>query len=284
MFVKREDGLGPVFLPFTLPALALAAVCALWGGASGWWRLLVFAGCWAGLSLGLLLLFYFLIWLYSLTIDVRGPTPTEDHPRVRFIVVTVIGQLCRYARVRARAEGLEKLPEGRFLIVSNHRSSYDPIVTVWMLRKTPTAFITKPENHRIPIAGPMIFRANYLPIDRSDPREAMKTIQAAAELLKNDVVSVGVYPEGTRNPTPESGLLPFHNGVLKIAQKARAPLVVATIEGTEHIRKNFPWRYTEVLLSIRQVIPPEELGGTTAALSERVQEIIGSALNPPAAG
>ena len=211
-----------------------------------------------------------------------GPAPTEDHPWVRFIVVTVIGELCRYARVRVRAEGLEKLPAGRFLIVSNHRSSYDPIVTVWMLRRTPTAFITKPENHRIPIAGPMIFRANYLGIDREDPREAMKTIQAAAALLENDVVSVGVYPEGTRNRTPENGLLPFHNGVLKIAQKAHAPLVVATIEGTEHIRRNFPWHHTQVLLSIRQVIPPEELSGPTAALSPRVQNIITESLGTPA--
>ena len=143
-----------------------------------------------------------------------------------------------------------------------------------MTRKTPTTIITKPENLRIPIAGTMIYRANFLPINREDPREAMRTVQAAAKLLENDVVSVGVYPEGTRNRTPEAGLLPFHNGVFKIAQKAKAPLVVATVQGAETIRKNLPWRHTDVTLHICEVIPTEELGGSTAALSERVQRIM----------
>ena len=176
--------------------------------------------------------------------------------------------------MRIHTSGIEKLQKERFLIVSNHLSAFDPIVTVWALRRTPTAFITKPENLRIPMAGPMIYRANYLPIDREDPRAAMKTVQTAAALLKNDVVSVGVYPEGTRNRTPEAGLLPFHNGVFKIAQKAEAPLAVAVIRGTESIGRNLPWRHTDVYLEIRKVIPAAELGGSTAAIGARVQEIL----------
>ena len=58
----------------------------------------------------------------------------------------------------------------------------------------------------------------------------------AAELMKNDVVSVGVYPEGTRNR--DGSLLPFHDGVFIIARKADVPIVVATIDGTEKIPYN----------------------------------------------
>lgn len=274
MFVKRDDGLGLVFLPFHIAALLLAALLTVRGGARGLAAAAAFVGWYVLAFLAVLVLFYLVVGLISLLFRTDGPPPEEDHPFIRFIVVTVIGQLCRFARVRIHTAGLEKLPEGRFLIVANHRSGYDPISTVWALRKTPTAIITKPENLRIPIAGTMIYRANYLPIDREDPRAAMRTVQTAAKLLENDVVSVGVYPEGTRNRTPEAGLLPFHNGVFKIAQKAKAPLVVATEQGTESIRRNFPWRHTDVYLHICEVIPADELGGSTAALSERVRGIM----------
>ena len=278
MFVKRNDGLDRVLLPFDIGALLLAALLTAKGGVRGLLAAPVFLGWWLCAFLGLLIVFYFTIWLISLTVDMKKPVPADDHPVIRAIVVYVIGQLCRLGRVRIHCTGDEKLPEGRFLIVSNHRSAYDPIATVWALRKRPTAVITKPENHRIPIAGPLIYQANYLPIDREDPRAAMKTVHAAADLLKNDVVSVAVYPEGTRNRAPETGLLPFHNGVFKIAQKASVPLAVAVIEGTEAVMKNTPWRPTDVYLRICEVIPPEELTGSTAAVSERARAIMEAAL------
>ena len=274
MFVRRNDGLGTVFLPFHIPALLIAALMTVRSSVRGAAAAAVFAGWWFCAFLAVMVLFYIVVWIISLCYRIDVPPPEEDHPVIRSIVVFVIGHLCRFARVRIHTEGLEKLPEGRFLIVSNHLSGYDPITTVWALRHTPTAIITKPENLRIPVAGTMIYRANYLPIDREDPREAMRTVQTAAKLLKNDVVSVGIYPEGTRNRTPEEGLLPFHNGVFKIAQKAGAPLVVATVHGTESIRKNFPWRHTDVFLRICETIPPGEIGGSTAALSERVRRIM----------
>ena len=277
MFAKRDDGLGWVFVPFLVPAAVLAALLTGKGWTAGWGALPVFLLWWAGLFLALLLVFYLMIFLYSLTIDMSAPPPPDDKPFTRFIVVWVIGQICRYGRVRIHVSGLEKLPRERFLIVSNHLSAFDPIVTVWALRKTPTAIITKPENLRIPMVGPMIYRANFLPIDREDPREAMKTIQTAAALLKNDVVSVGVYPEGTRNRSPEDGLLPFHNGVFKIAQKAEAPLAAAVIRGTENIGKNLPWKHTDVYLEISEVIPAEELDRSTAVISARVREILSPA-------
>ena len=274
MFVKRDDGLGTAFLPFHIAALLLSALLTVRCGVRGWWALPAFIGLYAASFLVLFVLFYLVVLLFSMTISTKEPPPEEDHPFVRKIVLVVIKHLCRFARLRIHTEGLERLPEGRFLIVSNHLSAYDPITTVWALRKTPTAFITKPENHRIPLAGPLIYRTNFLPINREDPREAMRTINAAADLLKNDVVSVGVYPEGTRNRTPEQGFLPFHNGVFKIAQKAGAPLAVATVHGTESIGRNFPWRHTDVYLHICEVLPAGEIDGSTSVVSERVKSIM----------
>ena len=276
MFVKRDDGLGTVLLPFDIGALAGAVILSAALPARGLWAAAAFVLWWLCCFLGLLAVFVIFLWLMSLTVNTKKPVPEDDHPFYRAVVVYVIGLLCRLGRVRITFRGADRLPEGRFLVVSNHRSQYDPIVTVWALRKRPTAFITKPENHRIPIAGPMIYKANYLPIDRSDPRQAMKTINAAAALLKNDVVSVGVYPEGTRGPGGE--MLPFHNGVFKIAQKANVPIVVVSVAGTEKIHKNLPLRGTDVTLCLCDVIRPEEPDMSTARIGERVRHSLAAAL------
>lgn len=65
-----------------------------------------------------------------------------------------------------------------------------------------------------------------------------------------------VYPEGKRSFSNE--LLPFHCGVLKIAQKAGVPIVVATVEGTELVRDRFP-KKTDVYLKILDVVPTEKV-------------------------
>ena len=279
MFCKREDGMGLAFLPYELASLLLAVLLTLRCGVTGWLTVPVLLGWWLAMFVALFAVTVIILWFIALPVDMKKPVPEDAHPFYRRVMNFMIVYVCRFSRIRTHVTGLDKLPEGRYLFVSNHRSGFDPICTVWAFRKkNPISIITKPENHRIPIAGPVIYQSNFLPINREDPREAMKTIQAAAALLKNDVVSVGVYHEGTRNKHPEDGLLPFHNGVFKIAQKAEVPMVVASVTGTEKILKNTPWGRTEVYLRICEVIPPEELRGSTAAVGERVREIIESGL------
>lgn len=73
-------------------------------------------------------------------------------------------------------------------------------------------------------------------IDRENPRNAIKTIEKAAQLIEKKEVSIAVYPEGTCGK--ECVPLPFHNGVFKIAQKASVPIVVAAVQRTEQIHRN----------------------------------------------
>ena len=138
-------------------------------------------------------------------------------------------------RIRVHISGKEKLPEGRFLLVGNHRSNFDPILTWYALKESQLAFISNPKN-------------------------AMKTILKAAELLKKKEVSVAVYPEGTRSKTCE--LLPFHNGVFKIAQRAEVPIVVVAVRGTENIHKNYIRHRSDVWIDIIDVLSAEEINGS----------------------
>ena len=185
---------------------------------------------------------------------------------------------CFYARVRTHVSGAEKLPENeRFLLVANHRSGFDPLTLLHSLKSANLAFISKPSNMKLPVVGRIAYGDCFLPIDRENDREALKTILCAADYLKRGLCSICIYPEGTRSKTRE--LLPFHHGSFKIAQRAGAPLVIAAVSGTDLVKKNFPLRPTDVYIDILEVIPAEETHAmTTAALSERARGAIAAAL------
>ncbi len=173
--------------------------------------------------------------------------------------------------VRVRVEGEEKLPEGRFLFVSNHRSSYDPILMWHVFRGRQLVFVTKPENFGVFAYGRIIHRLRFLGIDRENARRAIRTVYRAADLLKQDEATVGVYPEGKRSKSLK--LLEFHGGVFKIAQKAKVPVVVLTVEGTEFIHKNVVLRPTDVVFRIHSVRSAEEVSSLRCEeLSESVRE------------
>ncbi len=176
-------------------------------------------------------------------------------------------------KVKVHVKGMEKLPENtRFLLVQNHYSNYDPIVTWFAFKKQKLAFVSKRENFKVPFFGNVIRKCCFMAIDRENPRNAVKTVERAASLLKAGEVSVGIYPEGTRNKTYK-GLLPFHNSVFKIAQKAGVPIVIVGAAGTEKVHKNTPWKRTDVYLEVMQVLDAETVKTTrTNELGKIVEE------------
>lgn len=176
----------------------------------------------------------------------------------RWLLVSSTWHLIFVGRVRFHTKGLEKIPKDqRFLLVCNHRSKLDPITTWYLLQDYDISFISKEENFHVPCWGKLIRRCCFLPIDRENPRNAMKTINMAADLIKDDQVSIAVYPEGTRNFG--EGLLPFHNGIFKIAQKANVPVVICGISGAENMKKNFPLHRTDIAFEVLDVIPADKV-------------------------
>ena len=198
----------------------------------------------------------------------------EPGPDGRFAVSFTSPLINFYAGIRAVVTGIEMIPtDTRFLFVCNHRSMFDPLLTMESLRDYDISFITKPSNLKIPVAGRVAYAVGYLPIDRENDRNALKTILTAADYMKRDVCSIAVYPEGTRSKTKE--LLPFHAGCLKAAQRAKVPIVVAAMSGTERFQKMTVFAGAKVNLDILEVIPAETVCQMrTDALSNHIREKI----------
>lgn len=231
------------------------------------------AGVLAGAALAAVVLTALFIAISTLFID-RSKTYEEDSRFYRVLIDIIVFSLLFVARTRVCVTGLEKIPEGRFLFVQNHRSNFDPFITLKVMRKYGLTLVSKPENFRYPIVGPLIHRCMFMAIDRENPRNAIVTIDRSAKLILADKCSIGIYPEGTRNKSDEP-LLPFHNGVFKVAQRANVPIVVSTLMDAREISGRFPWKRTEVRLDVLEVIPAEELKGKgTAEVGARVEEIM----------
>ena len=108
-------------------------------------------------------------------------------------------------------------------------------------------------------------------IDRENPRNSMKTLLKAIDFIKSGQGSIGIYPEGTRSK--DGKLLPFHDGIFKVAQKAGVPVVVGSIVGTEQIKSRFPFRRTVVKVDFIDVIQPQE-GQTSHEIAELAKTLI----------
>ena len=233
-----------------------------------WWILLwVFLGI-----IGVILAYILLIIISSLLVNTKKEYEKESK-YYRFLLNNSTFWMTKVLRIKLHVSGAEMLPEGRFLLVSNHRSKFDPILTWLVFRDRQLSFISKPENFKVPFYGRIIHRLCFRAIDRENPRNAVKTINSAVDLIGRNVASVAVYPEGTRNY--EEGLLPFHNAMFKIAQKANVPVAVVTVKGTYEIQKNFPLHRSHVYIDVVKTLGAEHVKATkTAALGDEVRDLM----------
>ena len=249
-----------LYLALSLAVAAVFAHSILQG-------LLLFVGAF----LGLLLLHVLVLALASLFVDKKNPNP-KFFPFYRKLIILSVGPMLQAGRVRVELVGAEKLPASGFLLVGNHRSDFDPITAMWALRKWGLTFVTKKENVDIPVGGQIIVGSGCLSLDRSDDKQGLMVIRQAVRRIRAGD-AIGSYPEGTRSKTGE--LLPFRVGCFKAAQWAKCPLVVLKVENSELVEKNFLRRKTTVRLTVKAVLPYNEIADVdTAKVGERVRNIL----------
>lgn len=120
--------------------------------------------------------------------------------------------------------GAENVPDEAVLFVANHRGYFDIVSIYPFFHGRRLGFVGKKE-----FTAFLPFRLwmewiGCLFIDRDNPREGLKAINAAAEDIQNGK-SIWIYPEGTRGHEEDN--LPFHAGSFRIAEKAGCKIVPA---------------------------------------------------------
>ena len=244
---------------------ALSALLCAWGtGAfqSLAWLWVIPTG-FIGSLLVISLVIYLVVYLMAQIVDVNHPQE-KDNKFYRFVIHMVIGLLIPLLRIRIHTQGMEQVPKsGRIFLVCNHINDIDPAVLLHCFPKNQLAFISKRENLVKPYIGPFMHKILCQSVNRENDREALKTILNCIRLLKEDKVSIGVFPEGY--VSADKKLHPFRSGVFKIAQKANVPIVVCTIQNTQYaISNGKKCKPTDIHMHLVGVLYPEDVQGMTA--------------------
>lgn len=228
----------------------------------------------AGFYLGLTVAaFLFLVFLCAL-VDMKKPQE-HDSPFYRKALNVYVEALATLVGVRIHAVGAEKIPaDGRFLLVCNHQHIADPGILMRVFPNKQLAFIGKKEAGKMFVVNKMMHKTMGQFINRENDREALKTILKCIQLLKDDEVSIGAFPEGGIKDIGK--LAHFRSGMFKVAQKAEVPIVVCTLKGTADILKNAAkLKPTHVQMHLLDVIPAEDLKGrTTVDIADQVYEMM----------
>ncbi len=133
------------------------------------------------------------------------------------------------AGIRVRIEGQERVnPNNTYIFMPNHASFLDTLLALayirWDFRN-----IIKKGFFLVPLVGSALRRSGQIPIDRKNPRQALKSLAQAEDLLKAGI-SIVVFPEGTRTLNGE--IQDFKTALFVLPIRSRVPVVPVLIEGT----------------------------------------------------
>ncbi|MBI5970760.1 MAG: 1-acyl-sn-glycerol-3-phosphate acyltransferase [Deltaproteobacteria bacterium] len=183
--------------------------------------------------------------------------------------------ILKLSGVKVSVRGAEFVPKDTPVIfLSNHQGAFDiPVLQGYIPHRF--RWVAKKSLFKIPVVGWSMSMAGYIPIEREAARKASKSIDDAAEKIKNGA-SVLVFPEGTRSTTGQ--LLPFKRGGFSLAVRSGAPVIPVAITGTRDIMKRgkLSIRPADVDISIGAPIPTKGMDEKIlqAAVRTAIEELL----------
>lgn len=130
-------------------------------------------------------------------------------------------------------KGSENIIKGQAaLYVGNHRSFFDVVILYSMLPAR-MGFISKKEIKKVFPLNVWMYLLNCIFLDRSSIQAAIKMVNDGVTNI-NDGISIFIFPEGTRSKT-DDGMVDFKEGSLKMAKKAKCPIIPIAVNNTSAI-------------------------------------------------
>ncbi len=221
---------------------------------------LIIAGIFAVLSIILCLPVHLYLWIVTKINRYKGWY--QSWKFVRGFFKNVLFLAGTKTDVRG-SDNLSQVPgEKGILFIGNHRSYFDIIILQTIVDR-PMGFIAKKEFKKVPLFSWWVADLGSLFLDRKNVRAGLQTMKEGAEYMKQGL-SLGLYPEGTRNHGKE--MLPFKKGGYKMAEESECPIVLVTMKDTDDILENnhpFGLKKKIVKIDFSEPIYPHELDRAT---------------------
>lgn len=157
---------------------------------------------------------------------------------------------------------------GPVVYVANHQNSYD-LFTMANAVQPGTVSVGKKSLKWIPFFGQMYWLTGNILIDRKNTNKAMGTIAITANKIKNNKLSIWMFPEGTRSRG--RGLLPLKTGAFRTAATADVPIVPICGSNQHGTIKLNRWDNGKIII---EFLSPVYLGeGNTDSLRQNANEV-----------
>jgi 1-acyl-sn-glycerol-3-phosphate acyltransferase len=134
--------------------------------------------------------------------------------------------------VTLRVTGTDHLASNvPYVLCVNHQSHMDiPIVLAALPFQF--RFAAKKELFRIPFLGWHLRRSGHIPIDRANPRAAIKSMRDAATRIREGSPVV-IFPEG--GTSQDGKIMPFKGGGFMLATQSMVAVAPITIRGSREV-------------------------------------------------
>ncbi|KAE9407233.1 1-acyl-sn-glycerol-3-phosphate-acyltransferase [Gymnopus androsaceus JB14] len=173
--------------------------------------------------------------------------------------------------IQVEVEGEEHLGTKPAILLSNHQSMLD-ILFVGRMMPQRTSIMAKKSLQFTPL-GPFMIMSGAVFIDRGNSARAVRSLEAAGELMKNRKVSLWIYPEGTRHLSEEPDLLPFKKGAFHLAVQSGIPVIPIVTENYWKIYRQGFFGTGVVKIRVLPPIPTEGLSvNDVPELTTRVRD------------
>jgi 1-acyl-sn-glycerol-3-phosphate acyltransferase len=189
---------------------------------------------WAASTI-LLTVWYPAVLLRSLFDRSPGRLATGRLFRDLGVLLTKLNPLWKITVIGTEAARNSRTPH---VVVSNHQSLADiPVLShlPWEMK-----WMAKKELFSLPFIGWQLKLAGDIPVERDNPRSAVKTLRKARAVLEQKC-SVMVFAEGSRSPDGNMG--PFLDGAFRLAIDAGVPILPVVVEGTFNCLPKKSWKF-----------------------------------------
>jgi 1-acyl-sn-glycerol-3-phosphate acyltransferase len=117
-----------------------------------------------------------------------------------------------------------KIPEGHFLLVSNHRSMFDPMI---LLRDIKAFVVSKAEVENYPLIGRGAKETGVIYVKRNEKSSRAAALEAIREGLSSGK-NILIYPEGTTSNGDTT--IDFKIGSFKVAADLGIPVIPIALD------------------------------------------------------
>lgn len=155
--------------------------------------------------------------------------------------------------------GIENIPDKRFVIASNHTSYIEPVILKWFffkhMRKI-VFYLTKKEAYNNPLKKFFFESVGTIMVDRQN-NDIVALENAINKINKGEII--GIFPEGTRSR--DGKLHRGKTGAVRIALQSKCPILPIGIKNADKIwppHRKLPTYKKTIIINIGEPIKLDE--------------------------